>query len=137
MSYSRVLLAVSLSLGVFAGSILVSELSAPQPWTVEQVLAPAGAVLKFPGSEGVTFTVPALGGVIVGGADLDRDVTIALLPVPTVLHCIANARPAALSGSSWTYSINETLPAGPYYWGPVCDAHVNITVTRAIELLYP
>jgi hypothetical protein len=137
MKFPAAFVAVSLSLGIFAGSILVSVFSAPQPWTPEQVLLARGSTFRFSGSNEVGFTVPTTGGVFVGSAEVDHNVSIELLRLPVFLSCGAQYGSSAYHGDAWYYSINETLAPGQYSWGPTCGGTANITVTQTIEVLYP
>ena len=83
-----------------------------------------------------SFAVPPWGAVIVGTAVVDHTSTnLGVVLANALYNCPAWA--FGYTGSPWSYTINETLTSGHYYWGAVCGGFANITVTHPIELLYP
>jgi len=126
------LVAVTLCLIIPWGPAALPPGGAPRPG--EQVLVPAGTVLRIPGFQGVDFNVSSGGGQLVGEAEVDHTSVgfIGAYPVGAEFNC-----PAELPGywgGPWTYIGNQTLAAGAYTWGAVCGTAGNITVTQSVVI---
>jgi hypothetical protein len=137
MRHATAVLAIGLALtAVLAGCALAWGATPIRPWSTEEVLYPAGTVLKVPGFTVATFEISAYGGVLVGAAVVDHEsIWVEALPAGGILVCPYFP---GYEGTPWSYAINQTLTAGQeYVWGAVCGGFANITVTQPIELLYP
>jgi hypothetical protein len=136
MRHPGAVLAIGIAVSaVIAGCALAWGAPPPRPWSVEQVLYPAGTVLQVPSSGFTIFEVPSGGGVFVGSARVYSDGSLGVEQPGVFIHCparIGNASPVW-----WTYSENESLASGPYYWPGGCGSWTEVNVTQAIELLFP
>lgn len=142
MRAPAIALAIGVAVGVlFAGGVLVVANFPPKAWSVEQLLVPAGTVLKLPGYSGVTFAVPSGGGVVVGAAQVSGWAVLEVGPAHGAWDpgCCCEPPNGTSAYIPWEYSVNETRGPGEYFWGSVCPFVylVNVTVTQPIEVLYP
>jgi hypothetical protein len=136
MRHPRAVLAIGLAIAaVVAALTLAWGAAPPPPLSVEQVVYPAGAVIRVPESPVATFEVPSGGGVLVGDAKVDHTALIMAAPAGEFLNCTAVFN--YYYGAPWSYSVNESLAPGQYDWGALCGGFANITITQPIEVLNP
>ena len=125
---------VLLVAALVATGLVVWLLPPPAPGSVEQVIYPAGTVLRYPGSPFARFSVPSSGGLLVGAALVDHSIGIGVFPVGGYTSC---GVPLGYLGPAWNYTLDYRLSPGAYVFGPVCGGFANLTVTDAIEVVYP
>jgi hypothetical protein len=135
----KVVLVVGLALAGISGALIVGFWGhIPRPGSIEQVLIPAGTVLRTQGPTRptVAFGVPWEGGILVGAAEVDH--TSVSLGVDGGVYGSSDC-PAwgHYYGAAWSYSVDRFLVGGHVEWGAFCGGFANITVTQPIELLYP
>lgn len=101
-----------------------------------RVLYPAGEVFHFP-SERVNetiFRIPSGGGWVMGHAKVDHFLNLEIWRFPSSAACPAMPLNQTYVGAPWNYSVNEYLPAGTWYFGPLCYDYANVTVTQSFVI---
>ena len=98
-----------------------------------RVLYPAGEVFRFPGERvnETIFTLPSGGGWIVGRARADHFLDLEIWQFPVVVACPLIPMNETYTGAAWNYNVDEYLHGGTWYFGPICYAYGNVTVTQS------
>jgi len=134
MAPTGAILAIGLAVtAVLAACAVTRGAAPPKPGNLEAVLVPAGSVLVYGTEAPVTFNVTGPGAAFVGSIHFFGRGFIWPEPVGVFLSC-PNPGPV----NNWSsYSYNISLQPGEYLWPGGCGSYVNLTVTQAIQLLYP
>jgi hypothetical protein len=141
------ILVVATGLGVVLSIVfataLINASVPPRTPGAPLVIAPAGAVLHVSPDHFayVPFTI-FLPGVLIGGAEVDHESVfgIGVFPVGSAFSCPSEPAPPPSPpfywGGPWSYSANQSLAPGSYFWGTPCGGSGNITVTQSVEIVF-